>query len=161
MSVSLSTGRILTIKETLVSGAEVDNANFQPVGLIPTWVASAGAMGITKCWFKGDRLLNATSENWDLNGGAIVNQFGIAVSFTKIKKSWLRNIGTGNILLSTTLTNGWQAMFNGTLTLPPGASIDLECPDTNGWAVTPGTGDLVQVVATTSGGKYEIAIAGE
>jgi hypothetical protein len=87
----------------------------------------------------------------DLAGGSQLNDGdGGAVTFASIKSFVFRAkaANTGNITVATTLANGWQAAFNGTVVLRPGEIFAWQSPQATGVAVTAGTGDLVRISGT-------------
>lgn len=87
----------------------------------------------------------------DLAGGSDLNDGdGGAVTFATIKSFCFRakSTNSGNITVSTTLTNGWQAAFNGSVVLRPGEVFAWQSPQATGVAVTAGTADLVRISGT-------------
>lgn len=56
----------------------------------------------------------------------------------------------------TTVANGWQAAVNGSGSLPPGGFLVIYAPD--GWALTAGTGDIVQLTGTNGEQAHILAL---
>jgi hypothetical protein len=111
-------------------------------------------------------LAAAASESLDLSGG-LFDVFGVALNFTKIKAILLiaDPTNTNNVVLGGAAANGFTGPFGAaddTCSVPPGGVMHLVNPTANGWAVTPGTGDLLKV-ANSAGGSavsYDIVIVG-
>lgn len=105
------------------------------------------------------RTLSGSAEDLDL-AGVLADVYGGTITAVRAKCIYIKNLSTtNNIVVGADGTNPWATLLNstGTLTLPPGAWFVAATPDATGWAITAGTGDILQV-AGTSGQSYEIGI---
>jgi hypothetical protein len=105
------------------------------------------------------RTLGGASEDLDL-AGVLADVYGGTITAVRAKALYIKNLSTANnIVVGGDATNPWATLLNatGTITLPPGAWMIVATPDATGWAITAGTGDILQV-AGTSGQSYEIGI---
>jgi hypothetical protein len=116
--------------------------------------------------FTDTRTLSASAtESLDLAGG-LVDAFGVALTFTKIKAVIVSAAAgnTNNVEVTRPASNGVPLFMAGGdgVALTPGASLASIFPDANGVAVTAGTGDLLTL--TNSAGStsvtYTIIIIG-
>lgn len=105
------------------------------------------------------RTLGGATETLDL-AGVLTDEFGDTITFAAIKAIAVYNSDDAAITIDTTISNGWTAALNGVITLAPGALLLLVDPSATGWAVTAGTGDLIEIGGTT-GKTYEIVIFGK
>lgn len=109
--------------------------------------------------YAASRTLSGSSEDLDL-AGVLTDLYGGTITAARVKMLYVKNLSTTNdIVIGADATNPWATLLNstGTLTLPPGAWVVVATPDATGWAVTAGTGDILQV-AGTSGQSYEIGL---
>lgn len=153
----LTTIAVTTVESSAEGSASgVDNFN---VSTAIQYADGTGAQAANKQW-NDYRTLGGASETLDL-AGTLTNRLGATVSFAKIKSVYIRALSTnaGNIVVGAG-TNPLVSIWTGTVILQPGADFLIRTPSVNGYAVTAGTGDIVQV-AGASGYVYEIAIAGE
>jgi len=95
--------------------------------------------------------------DYDLNGGALTDVFGAAVSFVEIVGLFIfASAGnTNNVVLSTAATNPWLGLLAATDLLPvrPGAAFSYICgaADNSGLAVAAGTGDVLRIANSGAG----------
>lgn len=109
--------------------------------------------------YAASRTLSGSSEDLDLSG-VLADLYGGTITAARVKCLYVKNLSTtNNIVIGGDGTNPWATLLNstGTLTLPPLAWVVVATPDATGWAITAGTGDILQV-AGTSGQSYEIGI---
>jgi hypothetical protein len=94
-------------------------------------------------------LLTATAQDYDL-AGALTNEFGVTMTFVKVKGIALINRSTtpGDFLWlggdATAALVDWVENANDRIKVGPGGHIDLESP-IDGYTVTPTTADILQV----------------
>lgn len=154
---TITAGVTLTLKETATSGSGTRTDEFTRSART-AFTIGTGAGAASKQYHEL-RILAGASETLDLTGG-ISNGLGVAITLAKVKVFYVRNLSTTNTITLGGGSNAIASIFGTTLVLRPGAEVLLKATDANGWAVTAGTGDQLQV-AGTAGQSYEIAIAGE
>lgn len=131
-------------------------------------IANGTGAGQGDLLFADTRTLAASAvEDLDL-AGVLLDAFGVAITFARIKGLYVKAAvaNTNNVVIGADAVNPWATLLNttGTLTLRPGASFlaTVGAADAIGYAVTAGTGDLLQV-ANSAGGTgvdYDIVIVG-
>jgi hypothetical protein len=120
-----------------------------------------------KSLFSDTRTLAASgTENLDL-AGTLLDAFGAAISFTKIKALIIKASAgnTNDVLVGGAGANACFSFFNAStdkLRVKPGGMIALIAPDVNGYAVTAATADLLTVAnsAAGTGVTYDVIIIG-
>lgn len=112
------------------------------------------------------RTLNAsTAEDLDLAGG-LTNAFGTTVTFTKITGIIISAAAANtNLVLVGGDANGfvnWVASATDIIKVRPGGTFALYSNDATGYAVTGGTGDVLQIENSSSGTSvtYDIILIG-
>lgn len=107
-------------------------------------------------------LSGGADESLDL-AGSLVDSFGAAITFAKIKVLLIRNLSTTQTL---TVGNGatpflsWVGAAAHTVTIPPKGMLLLVAP-LAGFAVTADTGDILKIAnSATNPCDYQIALAG-
>jgi len=113
--------------------------------------------------YKATRTLVSTNEDLDISGGAIKDFQGVALAMTKMKALLVVNNGTaaGNdVAVKQPSSNGvpFAVAAGDGLNIGPGGLLLLISPN-DGYTVTAGTGDLVNV-ATDFSGTYDVLVAG-
>jgi hypothetical protein len=158
MSQSLFAAIHLELEKTLSEG-QATPRDYLRVHSTTAYTDGTGASSANKEW-NDYRTLGGSADSLDL-AGTLANRIGETASFAKIKLVYLKTpaANTGNVTFGGG-SNAWAALWGSTLVLKPGSEVLLKTTDADGWAVTAGTGDILQV-AGTSGDVYEIAIAGE
>lgn len=131
-------------------------------------LASGTGAGKANVLFADTRTLAASAtEDLDLSG-ALLDALGDAAAFLRVKGlvvSASRD-NTNNVVFGAAAANAWATLLNstGTVTLRPGAvaAFMAGAADT-GWAVTPGTGDILKVAnsAGSTAVTYDIVIIGD
>lgn len=117
--------------------------------------------------FSDQRTLAAsTAEDLDLSG-TLTDAFGATIAFTKVKAICVKAAAanTNDVEVGGQATNGFSTIFSDAsdvVLVKPGGMFALIAPDANGYAVTAGTGDLLQI---TNGGAgtsvtYDVVIVG-
>lgn len=130
-----------------------------------TFLNGVGADQANALWHDERTLGAGAAENLDLAGG-LVDAFGAALTFTRIKAVLIRAATTNQTELEVTRPANGAPLFNAVgdgVTLPPGAAFALVVPDASGVAVTAGTGDLLRIENMGSPGDsavYDIILVG-
>lgn len=141
-----------------------DILNFKRIFQISDGIGASKAESI----FHDQRTLTASSsEDIDLNG-ILLDAFGVAIPFTKIKTMIFaaENSNVNDVLIGGAATNQFATMFSDItdeLILRPGGLIVLHDPGANGYLVTPATGDLLKIANSAGGSSviFDIIIIGE
>lgn len=109
--------------------------------------------------YQANRALTAGADSVDL-AGALTDGYGSTVALVRVKAIYIKNTGTTDLTFGAG-SNPFITMLNstGTITLKPGAFVLLATPDATGYAVTAGTGDLINVTGTGTS-TYSIAVLG-
>jgi hypothetical protein len=108
---------------------------------------------------------SGTPDTLDLAGGTLfMPGSDTAVTFVEITSITIVNLSTVQVLTVGGGTNPlttWVAASGDGIKIRPGGCFHLSCADATGYAVTAGTGDIIQVA--TDGGTnvlYDIKITG-
>ncbi len=138
--------------------------------LAESWsMALTNGIGANKAenMFHDKRTIAASgTDSLDVSGG-ITNQFGVSLTFTKIKLIAIRALAanTNDVGIARPASNGlpfMEAASDKTVRKPGGIFLHTD-PSAAGIPVTAGTGDLIDI--TNEGGgtsvDYEIIIIGE
>lgn len=125
-----------------------------------------GADQANMVWSDTRTLTASASESLDLAGG-LTDGFGSTITFTKIKGIVINaaSANTNNVLVGGAASNqfiNWVSDATDVIVVRPGASFVLMAPDSTGFAVTAGTGDLLKVAnsAGTTSVTYDIILIG-
>ena len=120
--------------------------------------------------FSDTRTLAASAnEDLDLAGSGLTDAFGATLTFAKVKAVFISAAAgnTNNVIVGGATSNGFVSWVGGathTVTIKPGGAFALFAgeADTNGYAVTAGTGDLLRIANSggTTGVTYTIVIVG-
>lgn len=131
-------------------------------------LTDGAAAGQANRVFSDRRTLAASgAEDLDL-AGVLLDAFGATITFARIKGLYIAAAAanTNNVVIGADATNPWATLLNatGTVTLRPGASFAAfaGAADGTGYAVTAGTGDLLQVANSGAGSsvEYDIFVVG-
>lgn len=114
-----------------------------------------------------DRRTIAASGNEDLDlSGTLENALGEAAVFAKVKAILVRAASgnTNNVVIGPAAANGFTGPFGAAtdrVAIPPGGAFLVAAPSA-GWAVTAGTGDLLNVANSGAGTavEYDIIVVG-
>ena len=117
--------------------------------------------------FHDQRTLAASAtEELDL-AGVLANPLGQTITFTKIKALLIRAAATNvnDVLIGGAASNAFASPFGDAtdvVKVRPGGTLLLVAPDSNGYAVTAGTGDKLKVAnsAAGSGVTYDVVLIG-
>jgi hypothetical protein len=113
----------------------------------------------------GRSIAASLNEDLDLNGSGLQDVLGVDLAMLNVKAMWFRasSANGGNITVSPAASNGFQGPFGAvsdSIVLPAGG--EWQVADSAGWAVVAGTGDLLNVANSDSGGAglYDVVILG-
>jgi hypothetical protein len=130
------------------------------------WGQGTGANQITQAFMDNRTLAASANEDLDLSG-SLINALGQTLLFTKIRGLIVRAAAanTNNVIVGGATSNALATFFGAathTLTVRPGGLIALIAPDTTGYAVTAGTGDLLRIANSGAGTSvsYELILLG-
>lgn len=125
-----------------------------------------GANQANNCFSDTRTLAASASESLDL-AGALVNAIGQTIAFTKVKAIMIFAAAgnTNDVVVGGASSNGFATPFGAaahTARVKPGGSLILTAPDVNGYAVTAGTGDLLQIANGAAGTPvtYDVILIG-
>lgn len=163
----------LTTKLTLSAIAEFTSAMDLATGRVPlSWVQSfsladgSGANQANRIFHDKRQLAASANEDLDL-AGVLLDAFGSAITFARIKTMGLRALSTNsnNVVIGAAASNTWVGPFGGathTSHVRPGGVACWIAPDATGWPVTAGTGDQLRVANSGAGTAvdYEIVLIG-
>ncbi|MFJ4847543.1 hypothetical protein [Streptomyces sp. NPDC088733] len=131
-------------------------------------LASGTGAGKADRIYHGRRTLAASAtEDLDL-AGVLVDAFGTAITFARIKALLIAaaTANTNNVVVGAASSNQWATFLNttGTMTLRPGAFVGVGtgAADATGYGVTASTGDLLKVAnsAGSTSVQYDIVLIG-
>lgn len=127
----------------------------------------AGAGQANKLFTDRRQLAASASESLDLAGG-LTDGLGATLTFAEIKGLLIQahESNANTLLIGGAASNAfinWVADATDVMVLKPGGLLLLLAPDAAGYAVTPGTGDLLKIA--NGGGStavdYDIIIIGD
>jgi hypothetical protein len=126
----------------------------------------AGADQAQKLFTDQRTLAASANESLDLAGG-LTDAFGATLTLTKVKALLIKAAdgNTNNVVVGGAASNGWVGPFgdvSDTVAVKPGGTLLLVAPNAAGYAVTAGTGDILQVANSGAGTgvTYDIVIVG-
>lgn len=110
----------------------------------------------------------AASANTDVDlAGSLTDVLGAALTFAKVKAIFLRAAtgNTNNVVLGGAASNAFVGPFGAaahTISVSPGGFLGIIAPDSAGWTVTAGTGDLLRIANSGAGSTvtYDVVIIG-
>lgn len=152
---------------------EVNLTDSQAVGLVTVnynpilshRVAFTDGAGARKARRAGSKLVTLAGGGADLDlAGGLVDLNGNAITFVNVKALMLLApaANAGDVTVGAHATAPWASLLGaaGTLVLRPGTSVGLATEHAAGYAVTPGTGDVLHF-AGTDGDTVQVAVGGE
>lgn len=111
-------------------------------------------------------LAPSASESLDL-AGVLTDVFGALIAFARVKALFIyaAAANTNNVVVGGAGANGFVTWVGGaahTVSVRPGGLMLLAAPDATAYAVTAGTGDLLQVANSAAGTSvtYDVVIIG-
>ena len=166
MATSITAGININVAATLMDSLDIGNADYQANwGANYTLTDGTGANQAKQIFTDTRTLTASATENLDL-AAALVNAFGVTLTFTKVKAIFIKAdaANTNSVQVTRPATNGvplFMAAGDG-IALTPGAMFSAVFPDANGVAVTAGTGDLLTITNSAGGTAvtYTVIIIG-
>jgi hypothetical protein len=127
----------------------------------------AGAGQANRVYWAQRTLTVSATETLDL-AGTLLDQFGVAITFARIKAFAISAaaVNTNNVVVGggATTHTGLLGATTYTAVVRPGATLAwlAGVADATGYAVTAGTGDLIQIANSSSGTPvtYDVIILG-
>lgn len=135
---------------------------------LQTFVDGVGDLQANKRFQDSRTLTNASSEELDMTG-SLLDIYGDAINFARVKLIWIRVIKKTpgpNLIVGGAAANAFSTMFGAdahTLVVRNGNPVLLSAFDATGYVVTAGTGDLLKMLhdgSETVDLDYEIVIIG-
>lgn len=124
-----------------------------------------GADQANMVWSDTRTLTASSTEDLDL-AGSLTNAFGSTLTFTKIKGIIVEaaSANTNNVLVGGDANGlaGWVGNVADYIVVRPGGVFSIYAPDSTAYAVTGGTGDILQIAnsAGSTSVTYNIVIIG-
>ena len=149
----------------LVNAGDISTAKDQPRKTLSAVFADGTGINQANNVYHAQRLLTTgQSEDLDLAGGGLLNPFGNALTFTKVKAIVIFALAANTTILTLSRpTNGlpFFGAVGDALDLKPGGIFMFIDPSAAGVAVTGGSADLVRVAnASGASASYQIIIVG-
>jgi hypothetical protein len=126
-----------------------------------------GANQANRIWSDTRTLGASATEDLDLAGAALLDPFGVAVVFARIKFLYIKAAAANtNSVLVGGVAAGWDTLISpaatGVLKLPPGAGFAAWAPSAAGFVVTATTADLLHVAnsAGSTSVTYDVVAIG-
>ena len=159
---SLSGRLSLNVDMTLASALDIGTAEYRPqYGANYVLDNGTGANQANELFADNRTLVASATENLDL-AGSLINAFGTAIVFDKIKALIVKAApGNVNDLLVGGAASAQASSFFG-VKVKPGGMVAFVAPDANGYDVTATSADLLKI-ANSAGGtpvSYTIIIIG-
>lgn len=128
--------------------------------------SGTGANQADLLWHDQRTLTASSTEDLDLRG-TLTNAFGSTVSNARVKGIIIKasSSNTNNVLVGGASSNqfvNWVSDATDVVVVRPGGCFMLMAPDSTGYAVTAGTGDLLKIAnsAGTTSVVYDIIVIG-
>jgi len=162
---SLSLSLRATAKKALDLSTPQDAVNL-PIS--SSFTFGTGANKANQQWHDLRTLTPSANEELDLSG-VLVNAFGVAVTFAKIKAIVIRNTSTDALTVievggaAANAAGLWFKATNDIEKVEGANGWFAKAAPTTGWTVTAGTGDLLKILNTdaVNAATYDIWILGE
>lgn len=130
--------------------------------------SGTGAGKADRMWSDRRQIAASGTDDLDLLGTALVDPFGVAVSFTRVKGLFIAAdpTNTNDLVVGAAASNPWVGLLNstGTFRLKPGGSAAFLAGigDAVAWATVAATGDLLRIANGAAGSvvNYDIVIIG-
>ena len=111
--------------------------------------AGTGADQMDLLWSDQRTLVASNSEDLDLSG-SLVNSFGATMAFAEMRLLVVKASAdnTNDVIVGGAAANqmiNWVGSSSDTVIVKPGGILFLYAPDAAGYAVTAGTGDILQI----------------
>ncbi len=136
---------------------------------VPTAIDQAAIVSVTpgtgtnqgdELW-TDERTLSATSENLNIQSGALTNALGQTVTLTKLKGLRIRNLSTTSGANLTITGDGLTSVIgaSGSVTIGPGGYLDWSSP-IDGATITVTSADVITVNSGAASITYRIELWG-
>lgn len=164
MSQSAKLSLAIAVAMGISSGVSSANANCKFEKILEL-LDGTGAGKASKSFFGSRNIAASATDALDL-AGVLTDALGNALTFTKIKMIAIQAAAgnTGNITLGGG-TSACNTMFGANtdkVVIKPDGVFVIAAPDANGYAVTAGTADLINIVNLVAAQvSYDIVIIGE
>lgn len=128
-----------------------------------SYTAGTGSGAANHAWHDTRTVSSGGNEDLDLAGG--LSRGGYAYTFTKVKAIYVEasSSNTTNVQIKSAAANGFTGPFadpSDIINIPPGG-VFLVTEPADGWAVTAGTGDLINIADSGAADiTYTIVIVG-
>lgn len=128
-----------------------------------TWASGVGLNQADMMWSDQRTLGSGANEDIDL-AGVLTSHLGGTLTFVRLKMLlvFAAPTNTVNVTVSRPATNGvpFLAAAGDAFVLKPGGLFLFTDPSAAGVVVTPGTGDLINVLAGAASSVYDILVIG-
>lgn len=164
---SLTSTVDLSIRATMIGSADLGSTRYTLADGDWTPLSLANGTGASQAdliWTDSRSLNASTTEDLDLSG-SLMQPDGSAAIFATVKALLIEaDSGNGSTISVFGDANGFVGPLSAaanTLTIPAGGRIALAAP-VAGWAVTAGTGDIIQVANNdgSAAATYRICVIG-
>lgn len=165
---TLAASIALAIAGAYSNALDVGQATY-PLAFAPNYVFTdgSGANQANKVWSDTRTLAASANEDLDLNGSSLIDAFGVAMAFTKIKAIIVvaDAANTNDVVVGGAASNGFISPFGAAtdkVKVRPGGMMVLVDPSAAGYAVTAATADLLRVTngGAGTGVNYTIFLIG-
>lgn len=132
---------------------------------VHNWTSGTAIDQANMMWSDTRTLAASTTEDIDL-AGVLTNAFGSTITFTRIKAIMISAAATNvnNVVIGgdANALVGWVGATNDLINVRPGGTFLITAPDATAYAVTAGTGDILQIANSSSGSSviYDIVLIG-
>jgi len=168
MAVTLSSGRIsLSVLTTLLNTLDLNTVTDELRRTYTTQLSHGNAINKAEMVWHDQRTIAASgNEDLDLAGVLASTLNGATLTFTKIKGIIIRAAdgNTNNVNVTRPASNGLPFLLaaGDGMAVKPGGLFALIDPSAAGYAVTAGTGDLINIANSGAGTSvtYDVIIIG-
>lgn len=165
MALSATIKAALSAQQTVTGDLGSGTFRLNPE-VVQQFTDGAGAAQIDRMFSDTRTIAASASENLDLAGGGLLDAFGAALTFARIKAVLVKAAAgnTNDVVFSRPAANG-VPLFNAAsdaINIKPGGCFLWMAPDAAGIPVTAGTGDLLTVANGGAGTpvSYDVVILG-
>lgn len=131
-----------------------------------TFANGTGANQADRVWSDRRTLAASASESLDL-AATLTDPFGATLTLARVKVLLIEAAAanTNNVVIGGAASNAFTSLFGDAtdkLVIRPGGFLLLAAPDATAYAVTAGTGDLLQVANSGAGSSvtYDVTVIG-
>lgn len=158
ISVQVS-GSFDNLNETIASAKQALSEIFTA-----TITTGTGADQADRVYY-GRRAASTTPEDIDLAAGSLTDIYGNAITFARVKLIYIKNRSTTTAEIISVGGDanglvGWVGAAADFVNVRAGGVLLLFAPDATGYAVTAGTGDILQIVSASGTPSVDVLIIG-